>query len=90
MIAQIRELEKSFGDGVKRVRDSELPVRDLVRRSVVLDSDKKAGDELTDSDLQLLRPGLGIAPKYLDAIIGKRMIKDAKRGHMLCWSDIDI
>ncbi|WP_299204835.1 N-acetylneuraminate synthase [uncultured Amphritea sp.] len=90
MIAQIRKLELSFGDGVKRVRDSELPVRDLVRRSIVLASDKKVGDVLADSDFQLLRPGSGIAPKYLETIIGKSLIKEVKRGHMLCWSDIDI
>lgn len=89
MIKQIRQIEACLGDGKKAPRDSELPVRDLVRRSVTLQKDKNEGEVIEADDLVLLRPGIGIPPKQLQKVIGKRMKSAQKAGVMLQWQDLD-
>ena len=89
MIQQIRQIETCLGSGEKVPRDSELPVRDLVRRSVILARDKPADVEIQSEDLVLLRPGTGIPPKELDQVIGKHLKASLKSGTVLTWKDID-
>ena len=60
MVQQIQQISICLGDGEKKPRDSELPIRELVRRSVTLVTDKAAGEIITAEDLVLLRPGTGI------------------------------
>lgn len=85
MVRQIREVEECLGDGVKVPRKSEIPIREIVRRSVVLKVDKLAGDEIQFSDLELLRPGNGIKPRDMKKIVGKRLSDDYKAGTTLQW-----
>lgn len=85
MVRQIREVEECLGDGVKIPRKSEIPVRELVRRSVVLKVDKIAGDEIQLSDLELLRPGNGIQPEDMTKILGRKLLDDCKAGTTLQW-----
>ncbi len=88
MVEQIRQIEKCLGDGHKRPRGNELEIRDLVRRSVTLTRDKQSGETLQPEDLQLLRPGTGIAPKDIGKVVGKRMKNSKNAGTTLDWQDI--
>lgn len=88
MVQQIRQIEACLGDGDKKPRDSELPVRDLVRRSVTLVTDKRAGEIIEAEDLVLLRPGTGIPPKDLQQVIGRYIKTDKKAGELLSWRDL--
>lgn len=89
LILHIRMVEQSMGDGIKEPRDNELPVRDLVRRSVTLVVDKEIGEELFDQDIKLLRPGNGIQPRDLGDVIGKKLKYKLKAGQTLHWKDLD-
>ena len=88
MVDQIRSIEWCLGDGIKAPTKSELPVRELVRRSVVLVLDKKAGEVLKLSDLSLLRPGNGIAPIDIEKIVGMKLLSDCKSNTTIQWSDL--
>ncbi|MFZ1743482.1 MAG: pseudaminic acid synthase [Pontixanthobacter sp.] len=55
------------------------------RRSLYVVQDLKAGDVLTSDNVRSIRPGLGMAPKYLDQVLGMRMKQDVKRGTPLAW-----
>jgi len=55
------------------------------RRSLYIGEDMKKGDVLTEKNLRIVRPGLGLPPKYFDLIIGRKIIKDAKTGTALNW-----
>ncbi|MBS0358706.1 MAG: N-acetylneuraminate synthase [Proteobacteria bacterium] len=88
MMTHIRQTELSLGDGIKAPRDSELPVRDLVRRSVTIKRNLKKGSELQVEDLELLRPGSGIEPKHLNSVIGKAIKIDLQAGTTLRWEDL--
>jgi N-acetylneuraminate synthase len=88
MVQEIRTVEQSLGDGVKAPRPAELPVRELVRRSVTLRRARKAGERLAKDDLVLLRPGRGIAPKDLAKVVGRRAKRDLPAGATLAWEDL--
>jgi N-acetylneuraminate synthase len=51
-----------------------------LRRSLYVTRDLKAGDVLTRDNVRAIRPGLGLPPKHLDSILGKKIKRDAKRG----------
>ena len=52
----------------------------IFRRSVYISKNVKKGDKLTKKNLKVIRPGLGLAPKYYNILIGKKINKDAKKG----------
>ena len=55
------------------------------RRSIYISQDVKAGDVLTDDNLKIIRPGLGLAPKYYPLVLGQRISKGALKGTALSW-----
>jgi N-acetylneuraminate synthase len=55
------------------------------RRSLYIVEDIAAGEVLTVNNLRAIRPGLGLAPKYLQIFLGKTITRDAKRGTALTW-----
>ena len=50
--------------------------------------DLKAGDVITEDAVRSVRPGFGLAPKYLEGVIGKRLAKDVSFGQATDWSHI--
>ena len=72
LVAAIREVEAALGDGVKRPAPSELPVRDVARKSLVAARDVPAGTALATDDLVILRPGTGLSPAALPRVLGRR------------------
>jgi len=59
------------------------------RRSLYITKDLKTGDILTKENLRNIRPGYGLAPKYYDVLLGKRVKKDIKKGTPVSWDIID-
>ena len=55
------------------------------RRSLYVVQDVKAGDVLTKENVRAIRPGLGLATKYLDVVLGKNVSQDINRGTALTW-----
>ncbi len=45
----------------------------IFRRSLYFTKDLKAGDTITNEVVRSMRPGYGLAPKYLEEIIGKKV-----------------
>jgi N-acetylneuraminate synthase len=46
----------------------------------------KAGDIFTPENLRVVRPGLGLHPKYYEVLIGRSINQDAKIGTPLSWN----
>lgn len=57
----------------------------LRRRSLYIAEDMKAGDVLTPNNLRRIRPGHGLAPKYYDLLLGKRVSCDVSKGTPVSW-----
>ncbi len=89
MIQEIRNVEEAMGSPEKKPVPSEIPVRDLVRKSVTLSRSVQQGDSLKAGDLVLLRPGTGIQPKELSKVIGRKVKSDLPEWHTLNWLDLE-
>jgi len=55
------------------------------RRSLYVVADIPAGTRLSAENVRAIRPGSGLAPKYLDQVIGRAVARDVKRGTPLSW-----
>lgn len=57
----------------------------VFRRSLYIAQDMKEGDTLTAENLRIVRPGIGLPPKYFDILIGKKVSRNAKAGTPMSW-----
>jgi pseudaminic acid synthase len=57
----------------------------VFRRSLYVVQDLKAGDVLTTGNVRAIRPGLGLPTKYWGIVLGKKVLRDVKRGTALGW-----
>ena len=55
------------------------------RRSLYVVKDLAAGEVLTSENVRAIRPGLGLAPKHLAQVLGRRVTRDVARGTPLSW-----
>src|SRR5690606_4786412 len=55
------------------------------RRSLYVVKDLKAGEALSLENVRAIRPGLGLPPKYLEQVLGKRVRQAVARGTALTW-----
>lgn len=90
MVERTRELELALGDGVKRVEKNEEDTVIVQRRCLRIKNSLKAGDLITQDNLESLRP----APKgaYLpyeeEKVIGKKIKVDKHAGDAVYLGDI--
>jgi len=57
----------------------------VFRRSLYVVKDIGPGEVLTPHNIRAIRPGLGLAPKYLDVVLGMPVNRPVKRGTPLTW-----
>jgi len=89
---------KEFADMVKAVRDAEKLIGKVsyelsekgkksreFARSLFVAEDIAAGEEFTEQNIRSVRPGFGLHPKYIDEIIGKKAVRNLKKGEPLAW-----
>lgn len=58
------------------------------RRSLICTKDIEKGGLLTQENVKPLRPAIGLPPKYLESILGKRAKKKIERGDPITWDVI--
>jgi len=58
----------------------------VFRRSLYVVEDLKAGEVLTRRNLRAIRPGFGLPPGELDALLGARVARDVARGTPASWA----
>jgi N-acetylneuraminate synthase len=64
--------------------DAEKPSMKF-RRSLYIAEDMKAGDVLTPANLRSVRPGMGLAPKYYEQLLGRRVSRNLRKGTPASW-----
>jgi N-acetylneuraminate synthase len=84
MVAAVREAEATLGD--VRIGPSEREKASLAfRRSLFVVQDVAVGEALTRDNVRAIRPGHGLAPKHLDAVLGRPAATAIPRGTPLTW-----
>jgi N-acetylneuraminate synthase len=61
----------------------------MFRRSLYVVEDIRAGEAITAGNVRSIRPGHGLAPKHLPAVLGRTARQDIPRGTALTWSLLD-
>ncbi|WP_268801085.1 pseudaminic acid synthase [Pseudomonas huanghezhanensis] len=57
----------------------------VFRRSLYVVQDIAPGQALTAANVRAIRPGLGLAPKHIDAVLGRTARTGLRRGTPLSW-----
>lgn len=57
----------------------------VFRRSIYFVRDLPAGSVIGPEDIRRIRPGMGLAPKYYDDLLGKKVVKDVSKGTPASW-----
>ncbi|MFI5212928.1 MAG: N-acetylneuraminate synthase [Gemmatimonadales bacterium] len=89
LVQAIRAVEVSLGDGQKRPVRAEVAMRDVGRKSVVALVDLAQGKAITRDMLGALRPGTGIAPAEIEALVGRIPRTDVRAGTLLAWEMLE-
>lgn len=58
------------------------------RRSIFVTRDMKAGEKFSKDNLRIIRPGIGMEPKYFSQVLQGHATKELKRGHPLGHGDV--
>jgi sialic acid synthase SpsE len=88
MVKKIRQLESAMGSSRKAVEEEESETVIVQRRGLYVKRDIAAGEKIKKSDIDVLRPALGISPKFKSIIIGKKAKRRIGAGKPLKWEDI--
>ena len=89
MVADCRTAWEALGTVTYDQAASEKSVATF-RRSLYAVADIAAGDVLSERNVRSIRPGYGLPPKHLPALIGKRASRSIPRGTPMSWGDIQI
>jgi sialic acid synthase SpsE len=68
---------------------SELPARQLARRSIVSSRPIAKGETIVGSSIDFRRPGTGIAPYEVDAVVGRKAAIDIPPNSTIEWDWIE-
>jgi pseudaminic acid synthase len=59
------------------------------RRSIYVARDLSAGEVLTRENMRCVRPGLGLAPKYYETLLGRRVKQAVAKGTPVSWGLVE-
>lgn len=84
LVSETNRAWKSLGDVHYGPSEGEIPSLKF-RRSIYVTRDLVPGDVLGEDNLRCIRPGGGLAPKYFDQLLGRRVVKVVKKGTPASW-----
>ena len=88
IVTAVREFETMQGDGVKAPIGKEIGNRSKNRKSIVLVRPVSKGMAITGADIDIKRPGHGIAPKFIEQVIGCVPNRNLETDEVMQWHDI--
>lgn len=79
MVISVREAEMAIGNINYNLTAKQLKGKDF-SRSLYVVKDVKKGDMVSMENIRSIRPGFGLHPKHLNALLDKRFNKDVEKG----------
>ena len=78
----------SLGDGVKQPAPVEIQQINRQRKSLFTKKLIRKGETLSLDNVTIKGPGLGLLPKYLPVILGKKVTKDVSEDTAITFDEI--
>jgi sialic acid synthase SpsE len=88
LVKGVRDVERAIGDPRKRCLPSEQVHYVRGRRSLFAAVDIQAGQPISRDMISVLRPGVGLAPKFLDTIVGRPARRNLRPFDPITWDDV--
>jgi len=79
LVEKIRLAEERMGMAALEPADSEMQVREQWRLGLVWDKNVDVGSCVSAQDIAIRKPAIGLRPKEIDTIIGRRVTKNCKK-----------
>lgn len=88
IVDESKNIHLAMGSCRKKVGSMEIKKREAFRRSIVASRKILCGHIITRDDLDLKRPGTGLAPEYIDLVIGRKAKRDIEYDQLISMEDI--
>lgn len=88
LVSAVRTVETALAQGVVEGPGQAEAGNVTFRKSLFVVRDLPAGHLLGDGDLRVVRPGHGLAPRHLPAVLGRRLATAKARGTPLLAADL--
>ena len=79
LVRSVRDTENALGKVSYNVGKKEAE-NVVFRRSLFVVQNIKKGEDFTKNNIRSIRPGYGLAPKYIRSVLGKKARRDIKKG----------
>jgi sialic acid synthase SpsE len=87
-VKDIREAESTLGDFVFRTGPTSQVFRS--KRSIYPKCDIENGQEFSEKNIGIFRPGLSLQPEEFERILGQKATRNLRKGERMLDSDIGI
>ena len=89
LVQSVKNVSQALGSKEKKPTTSELKMRMVARKSLVLAQPLSSGTVLKREHLTAKRPGSGVSPAELKKLLGLKLVVDKDSDDFLQWSDIE-
>lgn len=89
LVDSIRKAELMLGSSRKVCQPEEVKMAQVSRKSITLSRGLRAGAKISENDLCLLRPGMGIPAHFIPQVLGMRVKSDLPAHRQLSWADLE-
>ncbi len=89
LVRAVRAIEAAMGSGDKVPVAAERDVARVARRSLHWRRSLPAGHVVVDDDVDVLRPGTGLAPALAVTLVGRRIGREVAAGSMIEPADVE-
>jgi sialic acid synthase SpsE/CMP-N-acetylneuraminic acid synthetase len=89
LVRSVRAVEAAMGSGDKVPVVAERDVARVARRSLHWRRSLPAGHVVGDDDVDILRPGTGLAPALANTLVGRRTGREVAAGSMIEPADVE-
>jgi N-acetylneuraminate synthase len=89
LVNSIRNVESALGSTVKKPTKTEIEIAQIVRKSIVALKPIKRGEVLDSTNVGIMKPGLGLSPKYLNEVLGKKIKHNKSAYQYIHFGDLE-
>jgi len=83
MVEAIRNIERALGDGIKKPSASEIKNKVVARKSIVAARKIEKGENFSEKNITVKRPGNGISPMQWDIVLQHKATKDFEEDELI-------
>jgi len=88
LCTESKRVKTLMGDYKMFLTSKEKDQAKLMKRSIFIKRDMKAGETISVNDLEFKRPGTGIPPSKVSNVVGREVAMDLSKEKMIDWRDL--